>query len=313
MEPQVLNREASGPNAALSEDYVEYAGLRSNLKKQGWTLIGAVRLAAVFGASIPLISIQALMVRFSRKNWWRFAGLWHRTMCRVLGLEVHLTGLEHQDTATLYAANHISWTDIVVLGGHIPNASFVAKSEVAGWGILGKLCALHKTEFVKRGRRTDSARQRDYLAERIKEGHSLILFPEGTNTAGIHLAPFKSALFSVAEHVADHLDEPMRVQPITIAYTEMNGIPLVRSQKPWIAWLGETELFEHLQQLLSRGRIRATVEFHEPITLDDANCRKTLARYCADEISKGLERAHRAEFRLGTPERVEHPQADPES
>lgn len=289
----------------MPEEYVEYAGLRSNLKKEGWTLIGAARLMAVIGATLPLVTLQAIMVKFSRKKWWHFAGVWHRTMCRVLGLEVVLTGLEHQDAATLYAANHISWTDIVVLGGHIPNASFVAKSEVAGWGVLGKLCALQKTEFVMRGRKTDSKRQRDYLAERIKGGHSLILFPEGTNTSGVHLAPFKSSLFSIAEHVAEHLHEPMRVQPITIAYTEVNGIPVVRSQKPWIAWLGEMELFEHLQQLLHRGRIRATVEFHEPITLDEANCRKTLAKYCASEIGKGLQRAHRAEFRLGSRERVE--------
>lgn len=278
---------------------IEYGGLRANLKKEGWTLMGLARLGAIIAASVPIITVQFIMVRVSKRHWWAGAGLWHRTMCRILGFEVHLTGLERQSSATLYAANHISWMDILVLGGRLPNASFIAKSEVAGWGLLGNLCALHKTEFVNRSRRTDSVRQRNYLAERIKAGHSLILFPEGTNTSGVHLAPFKSALFSVAEHVAEHTEEPLRVQPVTIAYTEVNGMPLLRSQKPWVAWLGDVELFAHLQQMLSRAKIVATVEFHEPITLKDANCRKELARYCEAEIGKGLERAHRAELRLG--------------
>lgn len=283
----------------VGEGTIEYGGLRANLRKEGWTLMGVTRLAAVFLASIPIITLQSILARTSRRHWWYGAGLWHRTMCRILGIEIRLTGLERQSSATLYAANHISWVDILILGGRLPNASFIAKSEVAGWGILGSLCALHKTEFVNRSRRTDSARQRDYLAERIKAGHSLILFPEGTNTSGVRLAPFKSSLFSVAEHVAAHIDEPLRVQPVTLAYTEVNGMPLVRSQKPWVAWLGDVELFAHLQQLLGHAKIVATLEFHEPITLDDANCRKELARYCEAEVSKGLERAHRAELRLG--------------
>ncbi len=283
---------------------IEYGGLRANLKKEGWSARGVLRLGSILVASIPIIAAQSIMVRTSKRHWWHFAGLWHRTVCRILGVEVRLTGLEHRSGATLYAANHISWVDILVLGGRLPKASFIAKSEVAGWGLLGNLCALHKTEFVNRSRRTDSARQRDYLAERIKAGHSLILFPEGTNTSGVHLAPFKSSLFSVAEHVAAHNKEPLRVQPVTLAYTEVNGMPLVRSQKPWVAWLGDVELFAHLQQLLNHARIVATVEFHEPITLDDANCRKELARYCEAEVGKGLERAHRAEFRLGPPRNV---------
>ena len=278
---------------------VEYGGLKANLTKEGWSFLGLLRIAAIVGMSIPILLMQAVVVKVSKRHWWYLAGLWHRTACRIVGLDVRLSGLEHHPGATLYAANHISWIDIIVLGGYLPNASFIAKSEVAGWGFLGNMCALHKTEFVNRGRRSDSARQRDYLAERIKAGHSLILFPEGTNTSGVHLAPFKSSLFSVAEHVAAHIDEPLRVQPITLAYTEVNGMPLVRSQKPWVAWLGDVELFAHLQQLLNHGKFVVTVEFHEPISLQDANCRKELARYCEAEIAKGLERAHRAEQRLG--------------
>lgn len=278
---------------------VEYGGLKSNLKRDGWSVLGISRIAAVMTTSIPLVSVQYVMARFSKRFWWPCAGLWHRTMCRILGVEIKIEGTALVEGATLFAANHISWIDIIVLGGQLKNASFIAKSEVQGWGFLGVLCGLHKTVFVNRARRTDSARQRDELAARVAEGHSLILFPEGTNTSGIGVAPFKSALFSVAERADAATDKPFRVQPITLAYVEVNGMPLLRSQKPWIAWLGDVELFEHLRQFTSRARTVATIEFHPPITLEEAGSRKALARYCEDQVKEGLERAHRAELRLG--------------
>lgn len=261
--------------------------------------MGLGRVAAVMGLTLGLLPVQYVMTRFPNRYWWTLAGFWHRGISRILGFDVHVIGAERRREATLFAANHISWVDIVVLGGHLPNASFIAKSEVAGWGFLGTLTSLHKTEFVNRARRTDSARQRDTLANRVREGHSLILFPEGTNTSGTHVAPFKSALFSVAERASAFRDEPLLVQPVTLAYTELNGIPLVRSQKPWVAWLGEVELFSHLRQLLNRAKIVATIEFHEPTTLIEAGCRKELARYCEREVKHGLERAHRAELAHG--------------
>lgn len=279
---------------------VEYGGIKANLNKEGWSLLGLGRVVFIMAATMPIVLVQYGLARFSRKFWWPMAGFWHRTMCRVIGMEIRITGTPSASGATLFAANHISWVDIIVLGGVLKNASFVAKSEVAGWGILGVLCGLHKTIFINRGRRTDSARQRDELSARIAMGHSLILFPEGTNTSGVYVAPFKSSLFSVAES-ADESNSatPLLIQPVTLAYIEVNGMPLVRSQKPWVAWLGDVELFEHLRQLLGRARTVATIEFHEPVTLEEAGCRKELARYCEAQVKAGLERAHRAELRLG--------------
>ena len=278
---------------------VEYGGLKANLEREGWSVMGVSRVTAIVAVTLALVPLQYVMTRFKNPFWWSGAGLWHRSVSRILGFEVQVSGVDRHTDATLFAVNHISWIDILVLGGHLKNASFVAKSEVAGWGAVGTLASLHKTEYVNRARRSDSARQRDKLASRVEQGHSLILFPEGTNTSGVHLAPFKSALFSVAERAGAFRDEPLMVQPVTLAYTEVNGMPLVRSQKPWVAWLGDVELFTHLRQLLNRARIVATIEFHEPISLKDAGCRKDLARYCEQEVRRGLERAHRAERRHG--------------
>ena len=179
------------------------------------------------------------------------------------------------------------------------NASFVAKSEIAGWGMVGSICALQRTLFINRTKRSDSIKQRDELTERIKEGSSLILFPEGTSTQGMQVAPFKSALFSVAEMANHGLDESLNIQPITLSYTEVNGMPLVRSQKPWVAWIGDMELLLHLKQFLGRSRIVATIEYHEPISLEEAGSRKNAATISEQVIRDGLERAHRAEYNMG--------------
>jgi len=277
----------------------EYGGLRSNFKADGWTSLSVLRLCLIVITSIPLLSLQAFMLKFSRRYWWPVAGLWHRSMCGILGIEIRIKGNAGHDGPVLYAANHISWLDIIILGGKLENASFVAKAEMAGWGFLGMMCNLHKTIFVNRTRRTDAGRQADRLTSRIEEGHSLILFPEGTSTDGMWVERFKSSLFSVAERADEASHHRLLIQPVTLAYTEMNGMPLVRSQKPLVAWLGDVELFEHLRQFMGLARTVATIEFHEPVTLAEAGSRKDLARYCEHQIRNGLERAHRLEMRMG--------------
>ncbi|UTW55090.1 1-acyl-sn-glycerol-3-phosphate acyltransferase [Kordiimonas sp. SCSIO 12610] len=278
---------------------VEYAGLKSTVSTEGWSLRGIVRTSLLIAMSIPVLSLQFLLVRFSKKHWWSLAGFWHRTACRIIGLKVHEIGQAPHGQSTLYVANHISWVDILVLGGILKNSSFVAKSEIAGWGMIGSVCALQKTLFINRTRRSDSLKQRDELTDRIKDGNSLILFPEGTSTNGMQVAPFKSALFSVAEMANHGLDESLCIQPITLSYTEVNGMPLVRSQKPWVAWIGDMELLLHLKQFLGRARIVATVEYHAPISLEQVGSRKNAALTSEQLIREGLERAHRAEYNMG--------------
>jgi 1-acyl-sn-glycerol-3-phosphate acyltransferase len=282
----------------------EYGGLKANLKSEGWTLLAVARLIIIFAISLPLIPVQFIMVKLLPSLWWPVAGVWHRTVCRILGIDVRVSSgsfdaHESHKGPVLYAVNHISWLDILVLGGRLENASFVAKSEVATWGFVGTLSQLHKTVYVNRARRSDSARQRDMLVDRVRQGDSLILFPEGTSTDGMRVSPFKSALFSVAERADEACDHELLIQPVTLAYTEVNGMPLVRSQKPWVAWLGDVELFAHLRQLMGRARIEALVEFHAPVTVAEAGSRKALAAYCEQEVRLGLERALRSERRHG--------------
>lgn len=277
-------------------DAVEYGGLKGALSDGRWTLRSRTRMAMIILLTLFVAPVQSILKRLP-VGWWFLVGFWHRAAGWIMGLRVKNIGVPAEKGPVLFVANHISWIDIMVFGGRLPRASFVAKSEIAGWGAAGWLAGLHRTIFVKRQRRTDSANQRDAMLERLKAGHGLILFPESTSTDGVSLEPFKSSLFSVAEKGNEATNGDLLVQPVTISYTEINGIPLTRAMAPIVAWLGDVELVSHVRDLLEYGRITVTLEYHKPLKLSDYGNRKKLAAASEKVVREGLVRAHRLTYR----------------
>ena len=128
--------------------------------------------------------------------------------------------------------------------------------------------------------------QRDAMIERLAAGDALILFPEGTSSDGNHVLPFKSALFSAAEQMREI--GPIAVQPVSIAYTRLDGIPIGRLYRPFFAWYGAVELAPHLWSMVGLGTVEIVVEFHPPTSLADCGSRKALAQYCHGRIAGGV-------------------------
>ena len=213
--------------------------------------------------------------------------VFHRQCCRILGIKIERRGRQSRKQPTLFVANHVSYLDISVLGALIRGA-FVAKSEVRSWPLFGFLATLQDTVFVARiASRT--AHHRDELASRLAMGQSLILFPEGTSGDGNHVLPFKSALLSVAQ--ARPGGEPLAVQPVSIAYTKLDGLPLGRYLRPLYAWYGDMDLAPHLWQMAGLGKLTVVVRFHPPVTLADFGSRKALANHCQAEVARGVSAA----------------------
>jgi 1-acyl-sn-glycerol-3-phosphate acyltransferase len=184
----------------------------------------------------------------------------------------------------LFVANHVSYIDIAVLGSLIAG-SFIAKAEVARWPLFGWLAKLQRSVFVDR-RVGSTAAQRDAMAQRLASGDALILFPEGTSGDGSRVLPFKSALFSAAQTPPPI--GPITVQPVSIAYTRLDGIPLGRLYRPFFAWYGTMALAPHMWRMLGLGTVEVAVEFHPPTCLADCGSRKALARYCHGRIAGGV-------------------------
>ena len=236
--------------------------------------------------TLPLIPVQMLAVRFGWRLAERLPLFYHAVVCRILRVRVETCGRIATQRPVLFVCNHISWIDITVLAKLLP-ASFVAKHEVAGWPFFGLLAKLQRSVFIeRRARRT--ADHRDVKTVRLERGDNLILFPEGTSSDGIHVLPFKSAFFSLAERQVN--GRPLTVQPVSIAFARLNNLPVGRRTMPVYAWVGDEDLAPHLWNFLKAGPSTVVVELHPPVTIDQFASRKELALHCRDVIRRGVDR-----------------------
>jgi lyso-ornithine lipid O-acyltransferase len=242
------------------------------------------RIALYLVWTFSLMPVQALGIALDRSWSRRLPRFYHRWCCRILGLRVRAVGAPTRRRPVLFAANHVSYTDITILGSLI-FGSFVAKAEVADWPLFGWLAKLQRTVFVDRRVRSAAA-QRDAMTLRLAAGDALILFPEGTSSDGNRVLPFKSALFGAVENMPPSVS--VAVQPVSIAYTRLDGIPLGRLLRPYFAWYGTTELTPHLWRMLGLGTAEVIVEFHPSTSLADCGSRKALASYCQARVAGGL-------------------------
>lgn len=243
-----------------------------------------VRVVAYCALTFSLMPVQALLLLVRSPLAARLPPFYHRLVCRILGIAIERRGVPSPARPTLFVANHTSYLDIEILGAAIPG-SFVSKVDVDGWPLFGWLARLQRTVFIDRKRRS-VVRQRDALSARLHAGDQLILFPEGTSGDGQRLLPFKSALFAAVTESDGAGD--IAVQPVSVAYLRLDGMPLGRSYRPFFAWYGDMDLAPHLWTVLGLGRLGVSVTFHPAVRAADFPSRKALADHCAAVIAAGL-------------------------
>ncbi len=165
------------------------------------------------------------------------------------------------------------------------------------WPFFSTLARLQQTVFVERSRRSQTGAARDQIRDRVLQGDALVLFPEGTSSDGNCVLPFKSALMGAAEAVVgtDEEGKPVHVpvQPVSVAYVGLYGMPMGRENRPLFAWYGDMDLVPHLIEAVKTGPIDVVVEFHEPLTVDMAGGRKKLAALTEAIVREGQTRALR--------------------
>jgi lyso-ornithine lipid O-acyltransferase len=245
------------------------------------------RLSTYFILTLLLMPVQAVLVMLGSRGAVWLPRVYHRVCCRLLGFKIEIRGRRSQVEPTLFVANHSSYADIFVLGALLPG-SFVAKLDMRNWPFFGWLARLQRTVFVDR--RTSTTReQRKSMEKRLESGGNLILFPEGTSNDGSRVLPFKSALFSAAG--IDRAGTPLVVQPVSVAYTRLDGMPIGRFLRPFFAWYGDMELMPHVWTLVGLGTVTVVVEFHHAVTLAEKGSRKALAEHCRKVIAAGVSAA----------------------
>ena len=243
------------------------------------------RGAAIALWTIPAAAVQAGMLVLPGRGKIVFARLYWASLCRLLGLHVRVIGrpVRGGGRPVVFASNHSSWLDILALGG-VLEGCFIAKEEVGRWPVIRTVARLGRTVFVTR-RPVDTGRERNAMRDRLDAGDNLILFPEGTSSDGSRVLPFRSVFFSVAEA------QPGRscplVQPVSVVYDQLGGLPIGRASRPVFAWYGDMDLASHFWRLAQHRGLRATVLLHAPVDPAAYASRKALAQAVWQTVAEG--------------------------
>jgi len=206
-----------------------------------------------------------------------------QAVCRiafpVMGIGYRTTGKPMAQSGAL-VANHASWLDIFSLNA-AQRVYFVSKSEVARWPVIGQLARATGTVFIRRDKREAQA-QRALVEDRIRAGHNLLFFPEGTSTDGLRVQPFKSTLFEA--FYAEGLQQSMHIQPVTVIYRAPDG-----AEPSFYGWWGDMDFGSHFLKTLAAGRQgMVEVVFHEPVRVAAFASRKELAAHCESVVRAAL-------------------------
>ena len=249
---------------------------------------------------LALLPFQIIGIVFNTNLQRTVPHLFHRVLCKVIGVRIHEIGTRTRESPALILANHASWLDIPVIGAMTP-VVFVAKSEVATWPVFGLLAKLQRTIFIERERRHKTGEAAREMAERLRGGDAVLLFPEGTSSDGVRILPFRSALIGAVHHaIGDSTHhQQVTVQPVSIAYTARQGLPLGPAGRMALCWIGDQDLLPHISGLLRAGAVDAEVRFGEPVIFDARSNRKETARLVEARVRDLLEASLRGNGRQG--------------
>ena len=245
-------------------------------------------IATFLAVTLPCMPLQWLFLKLRSPAARTFPNRYHRFVAALFGMHITLVGKPVTGEGVLMVANHTSWADIVIFSAATP-LSFVAKAEVGRWPLFGSLARLQRTVFVERQRRSATGETRDAIRDRLLAGDTLLLFPEGTSHDGNRVLPFKSALLGAAEARLAN-GSHVKVQPVSVAFTGLHGLPMGRENRPLFAWYGDMEMMPHLWEALLAGPLDVVVQFHEPLSLDRMD-RKTLAARAQEIVQTGQAQA----------------------
>jgi len=251
----------------------------------------AIMLLIGFTAfTLPLMPVQAILLR-ANPRWARsFPHWYHRRVCRMMGITIETTGTVARDAPVLLIANHASWLDIPVISAVAP-VSFVAKKEVAGWPFVSSLAKLQRTVFVDRERRTKIGDTANEMTARLASGDAIVLFAEGTSSDGNRILPFKTSLFAAAKPSANGRIGSQTgavVQTLTIVYERRHGIPLGWAGRRRFGYYGDVDMGRNALEVLAGGPLKAIIRIGDPVPLDTFKDRKELAQWAESTVRAGF-------------------------
>ncbi len=210
-------------------------------------------LRALAHALGGLFTIVFLFPRLSEAQQQDRVQAWAARMLQVLGIRLEVHGLPVARGPCMLVANHVSWLDILVLhaGRH---CRFVSKAEVRHWPLIGRLATGAGTLYIARESRRDAMRLVHHMADALRAGEILAIFPEGTTSDGQQVLPFHANLLQAA------IAAQAPVQPVALDY--LNARTRQRSTRA--SYIDNATLVGSLWRTLTGADIVASVRYGEP-------------------------------------------------
>lgn len=238
--------------------------------------LALVVLLFLFCAPVQVVT-RRLFGRSQWPQWFLGSAAW------IIGVRVRVEG-GPVSRHSLLVSNHMSWLDILILGGFV-NSAFVAKAEL-GHALLHWLADQNATVYVKRAHVKGAKDQAIALARALERDKPVTVFAEGTTGPGTHLLPFRSTLLEAANYAAKDVE----IRPVALDYG-----PATEE----IAWFEEPGLDNVRRIVGRRGQLPVTVHVLPP--LDRSLDRKQLTHEAREAIAGklGFKSAHHSPIDLG--------------
>jgi len=199
---------------------------------------------------------------------------WSGGLLRILGVELSVRGEVPSGGPLLQVANHTSWLDIIVMNAARPSR-FVSKADARRWPLLGSLITGAGTLYIEREKRRDAMRVVHHVAERLRAGDVISVFPEGTTSDGSEMLTFHANLFQAA------ISAGSPVLPVGLAFIDdATGRP-----HPAPVFVGDTTLVASIWNVLSADGLRAVVHYGLPEECLGRD-RRTWAQQAREEVDR---------------------------
>jgi len=200
---------------------------------------------------------------------------------RTLHVQVRVAGPQPIGPV-LYASNHLSWLDILVLLVALPECVLVAKQDVAHWPLIGRLVRATNTVLVERKPTRGLLRAVAQVTTALSQGLPVLVFAEGTTSDGTRVLPFKSPFFEAA------LRAGVPVVPVALRASTGSGGPDVARH---VCWWGEATLVAHLPRVAGTRQIQFVVQVGEPLSTVSSGTPALTHRAAQEPVRNSMRRA----------------------
>lgn len=242
----------------------------------GRALVHLLHGMAVIALRFPTLDAAG---RHQRIQWWS------ARLLRSLGIELRVDGTLRPG-ATLIVANHVSWLDIAAIHAAAPQARFVSKADVRHWPLVGWLVAGAGTLFIERESKRDALRVVHQMADALRAGDAVAVFPEGTTGAGRTLLPFHANLLQAAIVTATP------VQPVLLRFHQPGQVFSAA-----VEFVGATTLAQSLWRIVCARGLCVQVQWLSAQGCEHADRRRlaaTLRSAMAESLALQVARAESA-------------------